>query len=78
MTYDLASKELKRLSAKLRLTNDITTHSFRGGAATEAVAAGVDLDEIMRMGKWRSTEAFNAYMLRDSRTLKRAAASRFD
>jgi integrase len=39
-----------------------TTHSFRGGAATAAIRHGVQQSEVMRAGRWKTTEAFNAYL----------------
>ncbi|CAJ0594930.1 unnamed protein product [Cylicocyclus nassatus] len=39
-----------------------TTHSFRGGAATTAIRSGLHPANIMRAGRWRSTEAFSCYI----------------
>uniref|UniRef100_A0A914WKK2 ATP-dependent DNA helicase n=1 Tax=Plectus sambesii TaxID=2011161 RepID=A0A914WKK2_9BILA len=78
MSADRARQELDRLAKSLHLTEGLTTHSFRGGAATAAISAGVDPAKVMRAGRWKSLAAFNAYVATNTATLGRAVSSRFE
>ncbi|WKY15687.1 hypothetical protein Q1695_000854 [Nippostrongylus brasiliensis] len=40
----------------------LTTHSFRGGAATAAIRAGIAPQNVMRVGRWKTQKAFLAYV----------------
>ena len=78
MSADNVRKELERLKRTYGLAPELTTHSFRGGAATEAISAGVEARAVMAAGRWKSTEAFSAYVSSNISTLGKAICSRFD
>ncbi|KHJ74994.1 site-specific recombinase, phage integrase family [Oesophagostomum dentatum] len=40
----------------------LTSHSFRGGAATSALRNGVDQESIKRVGRWKTTSAMLHYI----------------
>ncbi|KAL6735945.1 hypothetical protein Aduo_006344 [Ancylostoma duodenale] len=52
----------RRLMISARLGRKcLTSHSFRGGAATVALRGGVSQDDIKRMDRWKSTSAMLHY-----------------
>ena len=55
----------------------LTTHSFRSGLATELAQQGMEDEEIMRQGRWKSS-AFQTYVKlgRKNRTSKQIAIAR--
>ncbi|TKR72678.1 hypothetical protein L596_020091 [Steinernema carpocapsae] len=53
MSYDSARDDWKKLASILGISKMISLHSFRGGAATQAIKDGAPLDEVMRFGRWR-------------------------
>lgn len=55
------------------VSSDYSLHSFRIGAATAALAVGVDQAAIMQLGRWRS-DAFSSYTRLSSPVERRAAA----
>lgn len=58
-----AGAAVKRLITEAELDGfGLTSHSFRGGAATEAVQKGKPLENIMRNGRWKTRAAFDAYV----------------
>ncbi|VDK56911.1 unnamed protein product [Cylicostephanus goldi] len=60
---DAAARRIKGVLTQAGLQHrKLTTHSFRGGAATTAIRAGLHPTNIMRAGRWRSTEAFSCYI----------------
>ncbi|KAK6031846.1 hypothetical protein OSTOST_01988 [Ostertagia ostertagi] len=40
----------------------LTSHSFRGGAATHAIRQGVDSGKIMLAIRWKSFQGFKSYI----------------
>lgn len=62
MTYDNASRELKRVVSSLSLNPLISCHSFRGGGATTAISRGVPLSGAMRQGRWKAYQSLNSYV----------------
>lgn len=48
-------------SAKLKHFH-ITSHSFRGGAATSALNAGISQVSVMQAGRWKTTRSFQRYI----------------
>ncbi|EYC39645.1 hypothetical protein Y032_0647g1098 [Ancylostoma ceylanicum] len=60
---DFIVRQIKWAVASAGLgSRGLTTHSFRGGAATAAVRAGKQTASIMRAGRWKSAEAFQCYV----------------
>lgn len=43
-------------------SRQLTTHSFRGGAATAAIRAGIAPENVMRVGRWKTQRAFLSYV----------------
>ncbi|CAJ0597116.1 unnamed protein product [Cylicocyclus nassatus] len=60
---DVVARRIKGILDQAGLQHrKLTTHSFRGGAATTAIRSGLHSANIMRAGRWRSTEAFFCYI----------------
>ncbi|RCN46201.1 zinc knuckle [Ancylostoma caninum] len=58
-----ASKSITWALEKAGLAHlHLTSHSFRGGAATEAIRKGVHQEDVKRVGRWRTTSAFLSYV----------------
>ena len=55
-----------RLKALLQTTGishvNITSHSFRGGAATQALKLGAHQFDVMQAGRWKTVSAFQSYL----------------
>ncbi|KHJ96805.1 site-specific recombinase, phage integrase family [Oesophagostomum dentatum] len=56
----------KRINAGLKNAGlshkGLTSHSFRGGAATTALRRGVSQEDIKRVGRWKSTSVMLSYI----------------
>ncbi|KAK0417400.1 hypothetical protein QR680_012987 [Steinernema hermaphroditum] len=74
MTYDVARRELIRVSSSLGLRKNLTLHGFRGGSATAAIANGAPIDEVMRFGRWRRQETLDAYVEVSTATVPTASS----
>ena len=63
MKRDYASRLIKKtlVSAGLGHKN-LTSHAFRGGAATTAIRSGANPQNVMRAGRWKSIQAFSCYV----------------
>lgn len=62
-TTDDIRKRMKEVLKEAGLSKRaLTSHSFRGGAATVALRNGASHDEIKRVGRWKSTSAMLHYI----------------
>ncbi|KAK0409115.1 hypothetical protein QR680_004348 [Steinernema hermaphroditum] len=68
MSYAVARQEWIRIASKLGIPSNITPHGFRGGAATQAIADGAPVDEVMRHGRWKRVETLKAYVEASEKT----------
>ncbi|EPB73762.1 site-specific recombinase, phage integrase family [Ancylostoma ceylanicum] len=60
---DFISRRLKKTLTDAGLAHRrLTSHSFRGGAATTAIRAGADPANVMRVGRWKSRKSFLSYV----------------
>lgn len=59
-----ASRRIKKMLTELGHP-DLSTHSFRAGAATNEAARGVSILQLQRRGRWKSTRGMEPY-IRDS------------
>lgn len=53
---------LKKVTGKLKISNRITSHSARKGAAVEAVLAGVPLPVVQALGDWKDINSLQVYI----------------
>ena len=62
-TTDNVRKRINMVLKKAGLAHrGLTSHSFRGGAATVALRKGISQEEIKRVGRWKSTSAMLHYI----------------
>ena len=62
LTRQLFKSAIDRVLCQLRLDNgNFNTHSFRIGAATSAIEAGISDVQVKMMGRWKS-EAYQRYV----------------
>ncbi|KIH64336.1 site-specific recombinase, phage integrase family [Ancylostoma duodenale] len=60
---DYASRLIKKTCVEAGLASrNLTPHSFCGGAATSAIRRGVDLANVMRVGRWKFVKSFQCYI----------------
>ncbi|KIH68680.1 site-specific recombinase, phage integrase family [Ancylostoma duodenale] len=60
---DYVARQIKKTLASAGLApRQLTPHSFRGGAATQAVRKGADSRKVMLAGRWKSFKSFQAYI----------------
>lgn len=64
MPRSSAAKRLKKMFKAIGHP-DLSSHSFRAGAATNEAARGVPIHELQRRGRWRSLKGMDPYV-RDS------------
>lgn len=70
-----ARDQLKSLLAEMRMSSqNYSWHSFRSGAASEALRSGVDRDLVRAHGRWRSDEGIAPYI--DKSQAERSAVSK--
>ncbi|KAK0404329.1 hypothetical protein QR680_017397 [Steinernema hermaphroditum] len=74
MSYAVARQEWIRIASKLDIPSNITLHGLRGGAATQAIADGAPVDEVMRHGRWKRVETLKAYVEASEKTTPVASA----
>uniref|UniRef100_A0A914WPE2 Tyr recombinase domain-containing protein n=1 Tax=Plectus sambesii TaxID=2011161 RepID=A0A914WPE2_9BILA len=74
MSDDNVRAELRRVLAACGITRKLTTHSFRGGAATTATEIGVPERAVMAAGRWKSVGGFQPYVAVSTATLQGADA----
>ena len=60
--YSSCLEENKSLMAKLKISGRFGEHSGRRGGATAAAANGATLDEVQKLGGWKSAECANKYV----------------
>ncbi|EYC27176.1 hypothetical protein Y032_0009g560 [Ancylostoma ceylanicum] len=48
--------------ARIQYKLPFTPHSFRGGAATQALRKGIDSGKLMLADRWKSFKSFQAYI----------------
>lgn len=72
-SYNSGDRHMSRSSASRRIKNmlsnlghpNLSSHSFRAGAATNEAARGVPILQLQRRGRWKSTRGMDPY-IRDS------------
>lgn len=63
LTYSALRDRLRALLTATQLDHlNLTSHSFRGGAASHALDMGYDQTRVMQAGRWRSVTAFKCYV----------------
>ena len=64
LTYSNVNNVLKNLCQLAGLEPALfATHSLRKGAAVDAINEGIDLVQVMRIGRWKSINGFKHYTL---------------
>ncbi len=77
LSFTAFSASMHRLLKAAGVTKQLGTHSFRIGATTAAVNAGVEHTLVQKQGRWRDAHTFQAVYARDNverRTLVTKAA----
>ncbi|EPB73651.1 hypothetical protein ANCCEY_07264 [Ancylostoma ceylanicum] len=60
---DYLARQIKKVLADAGLAHRrLTPHSFRDGAATQALRKGIDSGKVMLAGRWKSFKSFQAYI----------------
>ncbi|CAJ0594194.1 unnamed protein product [Cylicocyclus nassatus] len=63
ITRDFAARQIQKTLGEAGLgSKKLTSHSFRGGAATNALKKGLDAQSVMLAGRWKSFNSFQAYI----------------
>ncbi|CAJ0592617.1 unnamed protein product [Cylicocyclus nassatus] len=63
MSKDYAARQIRKALGEAGLgAKKLTAHSFRGGAATNALNKGSDSHKIMLAGRWKTFTSFKAYI----------------
>ena len=73
VTYSVARSDLQKLQRQCTFTTHYTWHSFRAGAASEALNQGTPLDLVQAHGRWATLEGMGPYIERTIESKKRVS-----
>ncbi len=76
MPYDTFLRSLRALCKAAGLREDFGTHDFRRGGATELVQNGANGSEVMKLGRWKSSNVFEDAYVREDGERRRTLTAR--